>query len=490
MSKKKKKALLERARDEPQEIQEATAAEMLQLMPPDSEKELPKVEDNVRDSGGIFVFGMTNSGERVDEKSALQISTVYACVRLLAETVASLPLHLYKFTDKGDGKERATGHPLYKILYRQANPEMTSFSFREAMMMHLLLWGNAYAQIVRDGKNGILGLYPLLPENVEIDRADNGELFYTYHAYTDEVPGENNKDIIFQRDEILHIPGLGFNGLVGFSPIAMMKNALGTTLAVEKYGSAFFKNGAQPAGVLEHPGVLKDPQKIRDNWMNAYGGAGNAHKVAVLEEGMAYKPISLPPEDSQFLSTREFGVEEISRIFRVPPHMVQDLKRATFNNIEHQSIDFVMHTIMPWLVRIEQAIIKDVLIEEEQDHYFPKFNVDGLMRGDYKSRMDGYAVGFANGFLSPNDIRRLENMDLISAEDGGDDYYLNGSYTKLKDAGSAYGANPVVEQEKQKSPAQPEETQPEENPEEGEENGGSKNAAMRHAQRKAKRRGR
>ena len=346
--------------------------------------ELPQIEDNVRDSGGVFVFGMTNSGERVDEKSAMQISTVYACVRLLAETVASLPLHLYKYTGQGDGKERATEHPLYKILYRQANPEMTSFSFREAIMTHLLLWGNAYAQIVRDGKNGILGLYPLLPENVEIDRAENGDLFYTYHAYTDEVPGEHDKDIIFQRDEILHIPGLGFNGLVGFSPIAMMKNALGTTLAVEKYGSSFFKNGAQPAGVLEHPGVLKDPQKIRDNWMNAYGGAGNAHKVAVLEEGMAYKPISLPPEDSQFLSTREFGVEEICRIFRVPPHMVQDLKRATFNNIEHQSIDFVMHTIMPWLVRIEQALIKDVLIEEEQDQFFPKFNVDGLMRGDYK----------------------------------------------------------------------------------------------------------
>ncbi|MBR0379177.1 MAG: phage portal protein, partial [Mogibacterium sp.] len=241
-----------------------------------------------------------------------------------------------------------------------------------------------------------------------------------------------------------------------------------------------------------HPGVLKDPQKIRDNWMNAYGGAGNAHKVAVLEEGMAYKPISLPPEDSQFLSTREFGVEEICRIFRVPPHMVQDLKRATFNNIEHQSIDFVMHTIMPWLVRIEQAIIKDVLIEEEQDEYFPKFNVDGLMRGDYKSRMDGYAVGFANGFLSPNDIRRLENMDLIPEEDGGDDYYLNGSYTKLKDAGSAYGANQVAEQEKKQSQQteEPGETQPEEQPEEGEEDAAeSKNHAQRHAQRKAQRRG-
>ena len=207
---------------------------------------------------------------------------------------------------------------------------------------------------------------------------------------------------------------------------------------------------------------------------------------------MAYKPISLPPEDSQFLSTREFGVEEICRIFRVPPHMVQDLKRATFNNIEHQSIDFVMHTIMPWLVRIEQAIIKDVLIEEEQDTYFPKFNVDGLMRGDYKSRMDGYAVGFSNGFLSPNDIRRLENMDLIPSDQGGDDYYLNGSYTKLKDAGSAYGANQVAEQEKaQTGEDTQEEEQPDESPEEEkEEQGESKNHAERHAQRKAQRRGR
>ena len=492
MSKKKKKTLSERARDAPVEALELQTAEVPQEAQ-SAQESLPKIEDNVRDSGGVFVFGQTLSGERVDEKSALQISTVYACVRLLAETVASLPLHLYKFTDTGAGKERATEHPLYKILYRQANPEMTSFSFREAMMMHLLLWGNAYAQIVRDGKNGILGLYPLLPENVEIDRAENGDLFYTYHAYTDEVPGEHNRDIIFQRDEILHIPGLGFNGLVGFSPIAMMKNALGTTLAVEKYGSAFFKNGAQPSGVLEHPGVLKDPKKIRDNWMNAYGGAGNAHRVAVLEEGMSYKPISLPPEDSQFLSTREFGVEEICRIFRVPPHMVQDLKRATFNNIEHQSIDFVMHTIMPWLVRIEQAIIKDVLIEEEQDHYFPKFNVDGLMRGDYKSRMDGYAVGFANGFLSPNDIRRLENMDLIPAEEGGDDYYLNGSYTKLKDAGASYGLAQGGPQEQQQ-PAESDETQQEESgeaePDEDEEKlGTGKNAAERHEQRKTQRRG-
>ena len=447
--------------------------------------QIPDVRDNVRDSGQLFIFGKADSGEKVDERSAMQIATVYACVRLLAESVASLPLHLFRVTDDDNGKEKAKDHPLYKILYRQPNPEMSSFTFRETMMTHLLLWGNAYAQIIRDGKNNVLGLYPLLPESVEVDRDESGQIYYIYHAYTDEAPGENNKDLYFRRDQILHIPGLGFNGLVGFSPIAMMKNALGSAIAVQKYGSAFFKNGAQPAGVLEHPGVLKDPQKIRDNWMDTYGGSGNAHKIALLEEGMSYKPISLPPEDSQFLSTREFDVEEICRIFRVPPHLVQDLKRSTFNNIEHQGISFVQYTLMPWLERFEQAIVKDVLVGEEQDDYFPKFNVDGLLRGDYKSRMEGYAIGFANGFLSPNDIRRLENMDPIPDADGGNVYVANGSYVKLKDIGAAY--KEVIEAEE--SPAPEEENAPEEDDGKEEEGTENKRHAERHAQRKAERRG-
>ena len=231
---------------------------------------------------------LAGPGERVDERSAMQIATVYACVRLLAETVAGLPLHLYRTNDDTSSKERATEHPLYWLLYRQPNPEMTSFPFRETMMTHLLLWGNAYAQVIRDGRNNIMALYPLFPEYIEVDRNEKGEIYYIYHAYTDEVPGAKNKDIFFRADEVFHVPGLGFNGLVGFSPIAMMKNALGTTLAVEKYGSAFFKNGAQPSGVLEHPGVLKDPSKIRENWTAVYGGPNNAHRVAVLEEGMQY----------------------------------------------------------------------------------------------------------------------------------------------------------------------------------------------------------
>lgn len=414
-------------------------------------RDAPQITDSVRDSGTVFMFGKADSGERVDEKSAMQIATVYACVRLLAETVAGLPLHLYRYTSEtGSDKERAKDHPLYKILYRQPNPEMTSFSFWETMVLQILLWGNSYAQVIRDGKNNVLSMYPLSPENVEVDRDEKGELYYIYHAYTDEVPGDKNKDIYFRKDEIFHVPGMSYNGLVGFSPIAVMKNSLGTTLAVEKYGSAFFKNGAQPSGVLEHPGVLKNPEKIRENWSDVYGGAGNAHKVAVLEEGMQYKAISLPPEDSQFLSTRQFGVTEICRIFRVPPHLVQSMEHATFSNIEHQSIDFVVHTLTPWLVRFEQAIIKDLLLPDEQDMYFPKFNVDGLLRGDYQSRMQGYATGISNGFLSPNDIHRLENMDLIPAEKGGDDYYLNGGYVKLEDAGKAVKAPDTTPENRRK----------------------------------------
>ena len=256
-----------------------------------------------------------------------------------------------------------------------------------------------------------------------------------YHAYTDEVPGEQNKDIYFRRDEIFHVPGLGFNGLIGFSPIAMMKNSLGTSIAVDKYGSAFFKNGAQPSGVLEHPGVMKDPNRVRDNWEAAYGGAANAHRVAVLEEGMTYKPVSLPPEDSQFLESKQFSVTEICRIFRVPPHMIGDLDRATFSNIESQNISFAVHTIRPWLVRIEQAINRALFPDNEKGRFYVQFNLDGLMRGDYKSRMEGYAIARQNGWMSTNDIRELENLNPVSEEEGGNAYLVNGNMIPISLAG-------------------------------------------------------
>lgn len=400
--------------------------------------EAPKIEDSVRDSGTTFFMGMSTSGTNVNERSALQIATVYACVRILAETIASLPLNMYRKTN--DYREEAIDHPLYHIVHDEANDEMSSFTFWETVMTHLLLWGNAYCQIVRTGKNNIVGLYPLLPDRVEVDRNDKGQIYYIYHNSSDDTQPDykNQGDITFRKDEILHIPGLSFNGLVGFSPIAMMKNSLGSAIAVDRYGSDFFAHNAQPVGVLEHPGNLKNPQKIRENWMDTYGGVGNSHKVAVLEEGMSYKPITLPPEDSQFLSTKEFSVEEICRIFRVPPHLVQDLKRSTYNNIEHQGIAFVTYTLMPWMVRIEKALKKDCLLPDEKTDYYFKFNANSLMRGDTTSRMEGYAKGFTNGIYAVDEIRAMEDLPPIGEEEGGNKHVMNGSYVEVKEAGIAY----------------------------------------------------
>lgn len=379
-----------------------------------------------------FFFGSTTSGKTVNERTALQTTAVYACVRILSETLASLPLHLYKYTDSG--KEKATDNPLYRLLHNEPNPEMTSFVLRETLMSHLLLWGNAYAQVIRDGRGQVLALYPLLPEKMEIDRLDSGELYYEYQT--------DKGKVILRKEEVLHIPGLGFDGIKGQSPIAMAKNAIGMAIATEEYGAKFFSNGANPGGVLEHPGVVKDPKRVRDSWNAVYQGSSNSHRVAVLEEGMKFTPIGIPPEQAQFIATRKFQINEIARIFRIPPHMIGDLEKSSFSNIEQQSLEFVKYTLDPWVVRWEMALQKALLSPTEKEEYFIKFNVDGLLRGDYQSRMSGYSVGRQNGWLSANDIRELENLNLIPKELGGDLYLINGNMTKLEDAGAfAKGLN-------------------------------------------------
>lgn len=234
---------------------------------------------------------------------------------------------------------------------------------------------------------------------------------------------------------MLHIPGLGFDGLVGYSPIAVAKNAIGLSIATEEYGAKFFANGATPGGILEYSGVIKDPDSVRGAWNRGFGGSSNSSKVAVLEEGMKYTPISISPDEAQFLDTRKFQISEIARIFRVPPHLIGDLEHSTFSNIEQQSLEFVTYSLQPWLVRWEQGICRALLSEDEKKDYFAKFNVDGLLRGDYQSRMSGYATARQNGWMSANDIRELENLDRIPAEDGGDLYLINGNMTKLADAG-------------------------------------------------------
>lgn len=394
-----------------------------------------KPQDRTAGSGYAFYFGGTTSGKAVTERSAMQMTAVYSCVRILAEAVAGLPLHLYRYKEDG-GKEKAIDHPLYLLLHDEPNPEMSSFVFRETLMTHLLLWGNAYAQIIRNGKGEVIALYPLMPDRMTVDRDRDGKLYYEYTVSTDDAPTVKGTVVRLNPSDVLHIPGLGFDGLVGYSPIAMAKNAIGMAIACEEYGAKFFANGAAPGGVLEHPGTIKDPQRVRESWQSTFGGSGNSNKIAVLEEGMKYTPIGISPEQAQFLETRKFQINEIARIFRVPPHMVGDLEKSSFSNIEQQSLEFVKYTLEPWLVRWEQSIQRTLFSPEEKKRYFAKFNVEGLLRGDYASRMSGYATARQNGWMSANDIRELENLDRIPAEDGGDLYLINGNMLPLGNAGA------------------------------------------------------
>lgn len=378
---------------------------------------------------------MTTSGEPVSPETAMQLTAVYACVKILSEAIAELPLHLYKYTVNG-GKERAMSHPLYFIMHDEPNPEETSFTYREVMMAHLLLWGNSYSQIIRNGRGEVVALYPLLPSQMQVMRDEGDRLFYVYTRETGEADPGKAGTFVLSAEEVLHIPGLGFDGMVGYSPLAMARNALGSALASDKYAAKFYSNAATPSGVIEFPGVLKDAKAFREKWEGSFSGAVNAGKTPVLEEGMKYHQISISPQDAQFLETRRFNIDEIARIFRIPPHMLADLEKSSFSNIEQQSLEFVKYTLAPWVARIEQAMRKRLLLTSEKREYFFSFNLEGLLRGDYKSRMDGYAIARQNGWMSANDIRELENMNRIPAEEGGDLYLINGNMLPLKDAGA------------------------------------------------------
>lgn len=388
-----------------------------------------------------YFFGTTSSGRSVNERTTMQMTAVYSCVRILAEAVAGLPLHVFR-TDSGGSTVKATEHPLYRLLHDEPNPDMTSFVFHETLITHLLLWGNAYAQVVRNGRNEVLGFYPLMPNRISVGRTPEGRIVYDYQVNFAD-PNPDTRSVRLSADEVLHIPRLGFDGLAGYSPIVMAKNAIGMAMATEDYGASFFANGASPGGVLEHPGTIKDPARVRESWQSTFGGARNGNKIAVLEEGMKYTPISVSPEQAQFLETRKFQINEIARIFRIPPHMIGDLEKSSFSNIEQQSLEFVKYTLDPWVIRWEQAITRTLLTPSEKKDFFVKFNVEGLLRGDYQSRMEGYAVARQNGWMSANDIRALENLDRIPAEAGGDEYLVNGNMLPLSMAGAYATTQPT-----------------------------------------------
>lgn len=371
-------------------------------------------------------LGTSAAGIGVTPDSAMTSSAVYACVRILSETVASLPLVMYRRQDRG--KTRAPEHPLYRLLHDQPNDFMTALELRETLQAHLALWGNAYAQLDYNGAGQVTGIFPLRPDKMQRIETQGGQRVYHYQTPSGQV-------IPLNGARIWHLRGLGSDGLFGYSPIQLMRNSVGLSMATEKYGAKFFGNGARPGGVLEHPGKLSDASanRLRSSWNEMHMGLDNSHKVAILEEGLKWHEVGLPPEDSQFLETRRFQVQEIARIYRVPPHMLADLERATFSNIEHQGIEFVVHTIRPWLVRWEQSISSNLMTERDRQTFYPEHLVDGLLRGDTASRYQAYATGRQNGWLSANDIRALENMNPV---DGGDVYLVPLNMIPAEDVGS------------------------------------------------------
>lgn len=370
------------------------------------------------------------AGKLVTETTALSYIAVFSCVNVIAETMASLPLHLFRENGK-EGRMKARDKKLYNLLYTAPNEEMTSFTFRQALQACVLLWGNGYAFIDWGPDGEPRGLYPLHPAKVSVRRNPiTKKIIY-------ETPGPEGKNIILSSDQVLHLVGFSLDGLLGVSVIGLARESIGLGQAAEEYGSRFFSNGAKPLGVLEHPGELGEEaiKHLRSSWDEMHKGLENSHKVAILEEGMQYKQIGIPPEDAQFLETRKFQLEEIARLYRVPQHMVGIMDKATFSNIEHQDIGFAKHTIRPWAVRWEQTLNWKLLTPEERKQYYSEFNIDGLMRGDLKSRYEAYQIGRQNGFLNGSDIRKKENEDYV---EGLDSYLVNGNMIPVEMAGQQY----------------------------------------------------
>lgn len=357
------------------------------------------------------VTNVSSAGITITPERALTISAVYACVRVLAETVAQLPLILYRRLENG-GKERATDHPLYRVLHDRPNQRQTSFQFREMLMGHLALRGNGYAQIIPGVDSFADQLIPLHPDRMLPEVTAEGIIRYRYSMPEGRIR-------FFSQDQIFHLTTLSDDGLVGLSLITLARDSFGLGKATEEYGTRFFSQGARPRGLLTHPGKLK-PEAIanlKESLRTEFAGTASSHGTLVLEEGMDWKNLGLTNEDSQFLGTREFSVTEVARWFRIPPHMIGDLTRSTFSNIENESLNFVRFTMAPWFVRWEQAILKDLLLEEDSEEYFAEFLMDAFLRGDTLARAQSNQIYVQLGVFTRNEVRVTENRNPLPGLD-------------------------------------------------------------------------
>jgi HK97 family phage portal protein len=368
------------------------------------------------------------SGEQVNEYTALNYSAVYNAISLISGTIGALPLHLMQ--KKGDKKRIADDRVMYRVMHDEWNPYITAMAGRETLMSHVLSWGNGYAEKVFNGYGELVQLWPITPDRVTPEMRD-GSLVYRIRV--------DSKDIIMPREKILHVPGLGFDGLVGYSVIAMARKSIGLSMAMETFGSTYFGNGTHPGMIVEHPGQLS-PQahtNLKNSLTETYSGLGKAHRMMLLEDGMKVQKITIDPEDSQFLESRQFQIPEIARWFNLPPHKLKDLTKSSFSNIESEQISFVTDSILPWLVRLEANYNMQLLNASDKSlsghgRLYFKHIVEGLLRGDAASRSAYYAVMLDKGVMSINEVREKEDLDPVK---GGDIHLVPLNMTTLENAG-------------------------------------------------------
>lgn len=383
-----------------------------------------------RDPALAEMFGAGNvsaTGMRVTDDTAMQEAAVHACVKVISEDVAKLPLIVYRRRKDG-GKERALEHPLYDVLHVKPNRNQTSFEWRETCQGSILLRGNSVSRIVSENGRGVAELQPLFPDRLRIFKTPSGRRGYEYLT-------DAGKTDILLADEVLHVPGMSFDGISGMNPIRYHRETIGLNLGMKEFGARYFGSGANSSLVIYHPERLAPEalEELRTSVARKYSGLENAHRPMVLQHGMKAEKISISPEDSQLLDSRKYGRSEIASIFRVPPHKIGDLEKATFSNIEQQSIDYVVDSLMPWLTRWEQAISTQLLsANDRRKGYFVQFLVNGLLRGDAKARSEYYASRFRLGTLSQNDIRKLEDENPI---DGGEKYFVSADMVPIDQAG-------------------------------------------------------
>lgn len=378
------------------------------------------------DEGPRFIYLGTGetAGVRVDEDSAMRQAAVYACVRVISQSIASLPWHLWKRRPDYRGADIAYDDELEYLLQVKPNPEMTPYTFKELLIAHATTWGNGYAEIERDQLGRPVWLWPITPDRVRPDRYPNGQLYY-------EVMNWGRPPSALKPENIIHVKGLGFDGMVGYSVVRMFARTIGIGAAAERFSAKMWANGAKPGGLLKHPGKLSDPAKegLRKTWQQTYGGADNSGKVAILEEGLDYQVIEIPPEDAQFIQQRQFTVVEICRIFGVPPHKVAELSRSTFNNIEQQEIEFVRDTLTPWACRLEEESDVKLLGPTRVLRYFTRLDFRERLRGDTKARAEYVRTLVQGSVMKPNEGREAEDLNPV---EGGDELLAQVAMTTLK----------------------------------------------------------